>query len=92
MVVFGQAAYARRLAEAGVPQPIAERAIVMLNFALRLDSSTLQDWSRALLEQVLVVYRESYAVAFAQVLGLLALLCLAGAVTVWFGLRQRDTT
>ena len=56
MVVFGQAAYARRLAEAGVPQPIAERAIVMLNFALRLDSSTLQDWSRALLEQVLVVY------------------------------------
>lgn len=90
MVVFGRADFTRRLAEAGVPQPIAERALVVLNFALRLDDSALPEWSRTLLNPVLASYRESFAVAFAQVLGLLALLCLGCAVTVWFGLKRGD--
>lgn len=91
LVVFGQAEFRARLEKAAVPAPIVEQALDMLNLTLRLDPATLNAQQRALLELWLTAYRQSYAVAFANVLFVLAACCLGCSAFVWFGLQHVNT-
>lgn len=90
LVVFGERDFVARLEAAGAPQLVVEQALPVLNIALRLDSVNQPASSIAAFDRLVAGYQLAYAAGFAQVLYLLAGVCLVCAVVVWFGLQRSD--
>jgi hypothetical protein len=88
LIGFGERDFENRLRDLGLSPEQIEQAWVALNLTLQSDATFDPSILPPVLQAALGGYRDSYAVAFGQILLIAAVLLALCAVVVWFGWRS----